>query len=543
MAIPRASSSPLLHVVLILLSLLCFASSYCGVLAAGDASQGAESASASPSCNLTSQDVKVNNWLNGDERPSLDGLSARFGALLPTSVSKALKLPAVLANPFNSCNNLSLKLSDSIVVVKRGDCTYATKARIAESSGAAGLLVINDDEDLTEMVCGKNETLLNITIPVVMIPKSAGENITASLSSGGKVDVLLYAPTRPIIDISVVFLALMSVGSIISASLWDDFSAHDQVDEHYNQLRRKDQPSAEMNEEDSEKETVEIKAVGAISFVIVASAFLVLLFFFMSYSFVLLLIVLFCIAGSQGLHACLLSIILRVFKGCRQMRKNIPIFGEVTILSIVLLPFCFAFAISWAINRHSPHSWIGQDILGISLMITVLRVLQLPNIKVASLLLCCAFFYDIFWVFISPLIFHESVMIAVATGNKAGGESIPMLLRMPRFFDPWGGYQMIGFGDIILPGLLIAFSHRFDKSTKKGILNGYFVWLIIGYAFGLSLTYLVFFLMNGHGQPALLYLVPCTLGLTVVLGGIRGELSNLWNFGEKQSEASPAGQV
>ncbi|RRT40782.1 hypothetical protein BHE74_00023420 [Ensete ventricosum] len=49
--------------------------------------------------------------------------------------------------------------------------------------------------------------------------------------------------------------------------------------------------------------------------------------------------------------------------------------------------------------------------------------------------------------------------------------------------------------------------------------------------------------MNGHGQPALLYLVPCTLGLTVVLGGIRGELSNLWNFGEKQSEVSPAGQV
>ncbi|URD81925.1 signal peptide peptidase-like [Musa troglodytarum] len=130
MAIPRASSSPLLHVVLIFLSLLCFASPYSGVLAADDASQGSESASASPSCNLTSQD-----------------------------------------------------LSDSIVVVKRGDCTYATKARIAESSGAA---------DLPEMVCSKNETLLNITIPVVMIPKSAGENITASLSSGGKDSHLHY---------------------------------------------------------------------------------------------------------------------------------------------------------------------------------------------------------------------------------------------------------------------------------------------------------------------------------------------------------------
>jgi len=29
---------------------------------------------------------------------------------------------------------------------------------------------------------------------------------------------------------------------------------------------------------------------------------------------------------------------------------------------------------------------------------------------------------------------------------------------------------------------------------------------------GLFLTYLGLYMMNGHGQPALLYLVPCTLG-------------------------------
>ncbi|THU43973.1 hypothetical protein C4D60_Mb02t02490 [Musa balbisiana] len=131
----------------------------------------------------------------------------------------------------------------------------------------------------------------------------------------------------------------------------------------------------------------------------------------------------------------------------------------------------------------------------------------------------------------------------VATGHKAGGESIPMLLKIPRFFDPWGGYQMIGFGDIILPGLLIVFSHRFDKLTKKGISNGYFLWLIFGYTFGLSVTYLVFYLMNGHGQPALLYLVPCTLGLTVVLGGLRGEIRDLWNYGETPSKVVPGGET
>lgn len=41
---------------------------------------------------------------------------------------------------------LLLQLSNSFVVAARGDCTYATKAEIAESSGAAGLMVINDDE-------------------------------------------------------------------------------------------------------------------------------------------------------------------------------------------------------------------------------------------------------------------------------------------------------------------------------------------------------------------------------------------------------------
>uniref|UniRef100_A0A453Q9M1 Uncharacterized protein n=2 Tax=Aegilops tauschii subsp. strangulata TaxID=200361 RepID=A0A453Q9M1_AEGTS len=121
------------------------------------------------------------------------------------------------------------------------------------------------------------------------------------------------------------------------------------------------------------------------------------------------------------------------------------------------------------------------------------------------------FVYDIFWVFISPLVFHESVMIAVASGGVSG-EAIPMLLRIPHFFDPLGGYAILCFGDIIYPGQLIAFSYRFDRAGKKGILNGYFLWLTVGYVVGLFLTYLVFFLMDGHGQPALMYLVPCTLG-------------------------------
>ncbi|KAF9610089.1 hypothetical protein IFM89_019929 [Coptis chinensis] len=126
----------------------------------------------------------------------------------------------------------------------------------------------------------------------------------------------------------------------------------------------------------------------------------------------------------------------------------------------------------------------------------------------------------------------------VARGDNSGGEAIPMLLRIPRFFDPWGGYDMIGFGDILFPGLLISFAFRYDRKSKKGIFNGYFLWLVIGYGLGLFLTYLGLYLMDGHGQPALLYLVPCTLGVVVILGSIRGELRHLWNYGSDESTSS-----
>ncbi|URD86820.1 signal peptide peptidase-like [Musa troglodytarum] len=296
------------------------------------------------------------------------------------------------------------------------------------------------------MVCTKNETHLNITIPVVMIPKSAGDYLRGSMSSSGKVDILLYSPTRPILDISVVFLVLMAVGTIVSASFWDEFTAHEQVGEHYNQSRwKQDQPSAETNQEDTEKNTLKIKAVGAIAFVIVASAFLVVLFFFMSSSFVFALNVIFSLAGSQGMHFCIVSLISRASKHCRQMKINIPIIGKVSVIAIVVLPFCIAFSIIWVGNRHSPHAWIGQDILGITLMITVLQVLELPNIKVASVLLCCAFFYDIFWVFLSPLIFHQSVMIAVSSYLFFPGPFIITFMYVCSYmsFDVVGGHFVI----------------------------------------------------------------------------------------------------
>ncbi|CAI5978641.1 unnamed protein product [Closterium sp. NIES-64] len=215
----------------------------------------------------------------------------------------------------------------------------------------------------------------------------------------------------------------------------------------------------------------------------------------------------------------------------------LPLLGFVSWLSLSSFLLSLALTITWAIFRNHPDAWVAQDILGIALMITVLQAVRLPNIKVSTVLLSLAFFYDIFWVFISPLFFNgKSVMIEVATGERTGGEGIPMLLKVPHITDPWGGYSVLGFGDVVLPGLLIVFTRRYDCITKKMGMDGYYLPAIIGYAVGLLLTFVGLLLMNGNGQPALLYLVPCTLGVIVLLAWRRGELSALWNRGEESSE-------
>ncbi|KAI3907506.1 hypothetical protein MKW92_003545 [Papaver armeniacum] len=489
----------------------------------------------SASCNNNFQLVKLMMWVNNTKVESVVGLGAAFGALLPAHADNALRHPAAFPNPSNCCSSSTSNLSNSIALSTRGDCPFTTKAEVAESGGASGLLVINDNEDLYKMVCSENDTSTNITIPVVMIAKSTGEAMKQLMLDGSQVELLLYSPNRPLVDISVIFLWLMAVGTIVCASLWSEFIASEQGHENYDQLAPKVSSAAESVKDDSAKEVFDINASGAVVFVIVASVFLMLLYFFMSAWFIWVLIVLFCIGGSEGMHACLVTVILRIFKNSGNKKVNLPCLGEVTVLSMGVLPFCLAFAIFWAANQHVSYAWVGQDVLGICLMITVLQMAHLPNIKVASVLLSCAFVYDIFWVFVSPLIFNESVMIAVARGDNSGGEAIPMLLRIPRFFDPWGGYDMIGFGDILFPGLLVAFAFRYDRSSKKGILNGYFLWLTIGYGVGLVLTYVGLYLMDGHGQPALLYLVPCTLGVIIVLGWVRGELKHLWNYGSSES--------
>ncbi|ERM94998.1 hypothetical protein AMTRI_Chr07g80730 [Amborella trichopoda] len=497
----------------------------------GDIVHDDEDAPKQPGCENKFVLVKVQTWVNNKTGNEFVGVSARFGTPMESKEKHANQTHLSLSDPRDSCSTPKNKLTGDAVLVHRGNCTFTMKAKVAQAAGAAAILVVNDKEELYKMVCQDNETNLHISIPAVMLPSKAGLSLEKSLSSGASVTVQLYSPDRPVVDTAEVFLWLMAVGTILCASYWSGWSAKEAAIEHDKLL--KDAPES-LHDMDTAGPSgvVDINTTSAILFVVIASCFLILLYKLMSSWFLELLVILFCIGGVEGLQTCLVALLSRWFKRAGHSYIKVPFFGAISYLTLAISPFCIAFAVIWAVYRRISFAWIGQDILGIALITTVLQIVRIPNLKVATVLLSCAFLYDIFWVFVSPRWFHESVMIVVARGDKSGEDGIPMLLKIPRMFDPWGGFSIIGFGDILLPGLLIAFTLRYDWAAKKNLRAGYFLWSMIAYGFGLLVTYIALNLMDGNGQPALLYIVPFTLGTVLSLGRKRGELQNLWTKGE-----------
>ncbi|CAN1300662.1 Signal peptide peptidase-like 2 [Linum perenne] len=474
---------------------------------AGDVVHDDDSAPKKPGCDNDFALVKVLTYVNGQEGSEFGGVGARFGATIGSEKENARKTHLTLSDPRNCCITPKKKLAGDVILVNRGNCTFTAKAINAEAAGASAVLIVNDEND---------------------------QNCVHSIRFISAVSVQMYSPERPLIDLAEAFLWLMAVGTVFCASYWSARSAKESSIEEEKLLRRAVEetpsPRADSNS------IVDISTTSAVLFVVVASCFLVLLYKFMSYWFVELLVVLFCIGGIEGLQTCLVAFLSRYkwFKSASESYVKIPVLGIFSYLTLAVSPFCIAFAAVWAVYRNASFAWIGQDVLGIALIVTVLQVVQIPNLKVGTVLLSCAFLYDIFWVFLSEMLFNVSIMIAVASGGDSGEDGIPMLLKMPRFLDPWGGYSVIGFGDILLPGLLVAFSLRYDWLARKGLLVGYFLYTITAYGIGLLVTYVALYLMDGHGQPALLYIVPFTLGTVLTLAKARGELRILWTQGRPE---------
>ena len=451
-------------------------------------------------------------------------LPASFGPSFPSAAdSYTLDIPT---DSYGCSDNPTPFAPNSVALVLRSPangttasqvCSFVTKATNAAQAGAVGVIVVNTDD----FVAGMGGDGKNVTIPTAMVRSSDGA--TLALMVGHPLTVRGY--TRPAADLSFFLMFGLALFTVTTAAFLSARTA-----------AAKRRPSGAARPPPTAEEEPIVAYLGmreAVGFVIMASLALVVLFFFIKYLIYVLLGV-FAIGGSQSVAAILALCLAYLFPAQNRKVHYAPLppmhlFTLVSIVPAVIL------GVVWLVYRASWWSFVLQDVLGVCLLLTLQRVLRLPNIKIATVLLSLAFFYDVYWVFLSPYFFSSSVMQTVAQGGSTG-ESVPMLLRLPRVQDELGGQTMLGLGDIALPGLLISFLLRFDWQMGYGWLRGYYLLSVVGYGVGLLLTYGALIVMKS-GQPALLYIVPCTLYVVLFVAWLRGDVKQLWEGTAEEQQA------
>merc|ERR1711948_165061 len=100
-------------------------------------------------------------------------------------------------------------------------------------------------------------------------------------------------------------------------------------------------------------------------------------------------------------------------------------------------------------------------------------------------------------------------------------------------------HSMLVLGDIVVPGIFIAFLAKWDASLISSQKANSFVYLntvMISYVLSLVTTVGIMLFFNA-AQPALLYIVPYVLIASLVVALARGEFMDLWNFVIEEDEA------
>lgn len=235
------------------------------------------------------------------------------------------------------------------------------------------------------------------------------------------------------------------------------------------------------------------------------------------------------------------------------------------ILALVAVTYFAFFAKPW---------WL-TNLLGFSFCYGSLQVISPSTFTTGSLILASLFFYDIYFVFFTPL------MVTVATKLD-----VPIKMVFPRPAGPNEdpneiSLAMLGLGDIVVPGMMIGLALRFDLflyykhksillSTKESSAEGaekaiyqratggwgerfwtgsnaskllsfpkpYFYASIVGYISGMVAT-LIAMQFSQHAQPALLYLVPGVLISLWSTAYFRNELDSMWSFSDMMEDEEP----
>ncbi|XP_050732848.1 signal peptide peptidase-like 2B isoform X2 [Eriocheir sinensis] len=455
---------------------------------------------------------------------------------LAADEDSALYRPVFDALEWNVCEEpppTTADLKDRFIFISSDDnCSALERASRIQSLGGAGTLIVKENTKGSLNPLSENETHYNFTLAFLH-----NSSYTHIMDAGDEVTVGLYSPEASPLPLSLLVIWVLAMISVSVGAFWSGKVRHKLY-----LSERASEPGVGGEElrdggMPREEASMNLSPLSILGFVMLMCLMLLSLYFFFDY-LVYVIIAMFCIASSVAVFSCLHPIVSRIPCGtCRTPYFNIYLVrGTLELRQILLLLFSIGVTVVWVVMRKQPWAWILQDILGIAFSINVLKLIRLPNLKICTILLSGLVVYDIFFVFITPFITSDqkSIMVEVAKGGSSQ-EQLPMVLKVPDFSEmeiaticqPSDNYNLLGFGDILIPGLLVAFVHSFDLQVGTPY-HLYYLVNIIGYGTGLVATFIALWLLS-RAQPALLYLVPFTLIPTLITALIRGEFKAMWS--------------
>ncbi|KAI9992033.1 hypothetical protein PInf_017413 [Phytophthora infestans] len=313
---------------------------------------------------------------------------------------------------------------------------------------------------------------LVVSIPVLLVSFQDGNRIDDAVRIIDDTDVLVWAfnTEESPWNVSMLLTWMLGVFAVVVSAY---YSCSEERQLSYDQMARILTGTLDRNPSSSSISTLvestaaneyasidddrlELSSKHALFFLVGSSCLLLLLYYV---HLALILSVLFALAASAALsHVFTLPLVAKMAS---------PNSGNCQTLVLLLVMLTApALAVCWFLARSQAWVWPIQDFMALTVGLVFIDVVRLPNLRVATSLLTAAFIYDVFFVYISPLVFGSNVMVDVASGGAstrlsavADGEEVtvqptPMVLSVPLVFSVYGGEALLGLGDIIIPGLL-----------------------------------------------------------------------------------------
>ncbi|XP_004480625.2 signal peptide peptidase-like 2C [Dasypus novemcinctus] len=443
--------------------------------------------------------------------------------------------------------------------VLRGNCSFHAEGWLAQRQGARGLLIasrLGDPQcsDPTAATQDARRALPDLAIPVAVLRYADLLDILSHGRGDALVRVALYAPPEPLVDYNLLVIFILAVGTVAVGGYWAGVTEADRLQRRRARggggpggRNQRGPGAAEAGRgEDEDAAPVDFTPAMTGAVVTMSCSIMLLLYFFYD-CFVYVMIGIFGLGAGTGLFSCLAPLARHL----PPRQRHWPLPGRRVCLRpplLLLASLCAVVTALWVAYRNEDRwAWLLQDTLGVAYCLFVLRRVRLPTLKNCTSFLLALLAFDVFFVFVTPLLTRtgESIMVEVASGpaDSSSHERLPMVLKVPRMSfsaltlcdQP---FSILGFGDIVVPGFLVAYCHRFDVQVRSRQV--YFVACTAAYAVGLVVTFVAMILMQ-MGQPALLYLVSCTLLTSLAVAACRQELTLFWTGqGRAKPPAWPA---